>query len=146
VVFIGKTAYNPAGVNRMCSLRVEEKGRLKIGDHVGFSGVSIVATESIEIGEYCMVGANVSIWDTDFHPLEWVLRRQNSCANTRHKGIHIGNDVFLGAGSIILKGVTIGDRAIIGAGSVVRGDIPADEVWAGNPAIFIRKLGDETTR
>lgn len=49
----------------------------------------------------------------------------------------IGNDVFIGAHSTILKGVTIGDKAIIGAGSVVAKSVPAGEIWAGNPARFI---------
>ena len=60
--------------------------------------------------------------------------------NLRKHGAWIGEDVFIGAHSIILKGVTIGARSIVGAGSVVTKDIPADEVWAGNPAKCIRKL------
>ena len=48
--------------------------------------------------------------------------------------------MFIGGGSIILKGVTIGERAVVGAGTVVTKDIPAGEIWAGNPARFIRKL------
>ncbi|MEI3417887.1 MAG: DapH/DapD/GlmU-related protein [Blautia sp.] len=52
----------------------------------------------------------------------------------------IKNGVFIGANSIILKGVTIGEKAIIGAGSVVTRSIPDGEIWAGNPARFIRKI------
>ena len=55
--------------------------------------------------------------------------------------VTIGDDVFIGAHSTILKGVTIGDRAIIGACSVVTKNVPDDEIWAGNPARFIRKMG-----
>ena len=54
--------------------------------------------------------------------------------------IIVGDDVFVGANSIILKGVIIGARVIIGAGSVVTKNIPSDEIWAGNPAKFIRKV------
>ncbi len=54
--------------------------------------------------------------------------------------ITVGNVVWIGAKSSILPGVTIGDNAIIGAGSVVTKDVPADEIWAGNPARFIRKV------
>ena len=50
--------------------------------------------------------------------------------------------MFIGANSIILKGVTIGERSIIGAGSVVTKNIPDDEIWAGNPAKFIRKINN----
>ena len=53
--------------------------------------------------------------------------------------VYIGNNVFVGAHTIITNPVRIGDGAIIGAGSIVTKDIPANEVWAGNPARFIRK-------
>lgn len=52
----------------------------------------------------------------------------------------IGDNVFIGAKCIILKGVTIGENSIVGAGSVVTKSIPANEIWAGNPAKFIRKI------
>lgn len=51
--------------------------------------------------------------------------------------------MFIGAGTTILKGTTIGSRSIIGAGSIVSGTIPADEIWAGNPARRIRGINNE---
>lgn len=54
--------------------------------------------------------------------------------------VQIGNNVFIGTRSIICKGITIGDRSIIAAGSVGVKDIPADEVWGGNPAKFIKHI------
>lgn len=54
--------------------------------------------------------------------------------------IKIGNNVWLGTGSIILAGVTIGENSIIGAGAVVTRDVPANEIWAGVPATFLKKL------
>ena len=53
--------------------------------------------------------------------------------------INIGRGVYIGCNTIICKPVTIGDNALIGAGSIVTKDIPANEVWAGNPARFIKK-------
>ena len=53
--------------------------------------------------------------------------------------IHIKKRAYLGARTIICKPVTIGEDAIVGAGSIVTKDIPANEVWAGNPARFIKK-------
>lgn len=56
--------------------------------------------------------------------------------------ISIGNDVWIGAGAMILPGVTIGDRCVIGAGSIVRESIPSDSVAAGTPAKVVKKLGE----
>jgi maltose O-acetyltransferase len=58
-----------------------------------------------------------------------------------HSGgeIVVGNEVWIGAGVIVLPGVTIGDRSVIGAGSVVNRDIPADSVAVGVPAQVIKK-------
>lgn len=53
--------------------------------------------------------------------------------------VHIKRGAFIGLGTIITKPVTIGEGAIVGAGSIVTKNIPDDEVWAGNPARFIRK-------
>lgn len=53
--------------------------------------------------------------------------------------VHIGKNVFIGINTIIANAVNIGDGAVIGAGSIVTKDIPAGEVWAGNPARFIKK-------
>ena len=58
---------------------------------------------------------------------------------TISKKVSIGNHVFIGAHSTILKGVTIGKNSIIGACSLVAKNIPANEIWAGNPAKFIKK-------
>ena len=54
--------------------------------------------------------------------------------------MRIGDDVWIGGGSLILKGVSIGDRAIIAARSVVTKDVPADTVVAGNPARIVKQL------
>ena len=59
-------------------------------------------------------------------------------SNDRGK-VQIIKGAYLGMNTLVVKPVTIGERAIIGAGSVVTKDIPANEVWAGNPAKFIRK-------
>lgn len=124
---------NFVGLYKPCTIEISKNATLKIGDFSGFSGVSIFCSKSITIGEYLFCGGNVSIWDTDFHPLNFEKRR-NGSYGTKTAAIFIGNDVFIGANSIILKGVTIGDRAIIGAGSVVTKDIPSGEIWGGNPA------------
>lgn len=138
------TKYNMVGLFKKCSFFIDKGAILKIGDNCGFSGVSIYCTSEIRIGNNITCGGNVSIWDTDFHPLEYNARRINDPKHIKRAPISIGNDVFIGGNSIILKGTTIGDRAIIGAGSVVIKNVPRDEVWAGNPARFIRNIENET--
>ena len=71
------------------------------------------------------------------HPLGASLRAQGL---EYAEPITIGDDVWLGAGAVVLPGVTIGDRAVVGAGSVVTRDVPADAVVAGNPARPMRAL------
>ena len=61
---------------------------------------------------------------------------------TKIANVKIGNNVFIGAGAIVLMGVTVGDNVIIGAGSIVIKDIPANSVAAGNPAKVICSLDD----
>jgi acetyltransferase-like isoleucine patch superfamily enzyme len=139
LIFYSNGKHNKMGIYKPCSIYVSPNACLKIGDNTGFSGISIYCANFISIGKYCNFGGNTSIWDTDFHPLNYLERRENS-DDIITKPIIIGDDVFVGANTIILKGVTIGDRVIIGAGSVVTKDIPADQIWAGNPAKFIRNL------
>ena len=128
------------GINKQTSIYVQDNAKMKIGDNSGFSGTSIFCACNISIGRYCNIGGNTFIWDTDFHPLDYIKRRNNDESSIISKPIFIGDDVFIGANCIVLKGVNIGNRSIIGAGSVVTGIIPPDEVWAGNPAKFIKKL------
>lgn len=131
---------NPIGRFHRCSIIVGNEGNLIIGQNVGMSSASIVCHKQIEIGDNVKIGGNVVIYDTDFHSLnhrdrvDLITDRQG----TKKNKVKIGNNVFIGAHSTILKGVTIGDNAIIGACSVVTKSIPSNEIWAGNPARFIK--------
>jgi len=142
VVFNNNTLANGIGIYKQCSLIVRENGILIIGNQTGFSGVSIYCVNKITIGDYVKCGGNVSIWDTDFHPLNYLERRNDLNEKAINAKIIIGDDVFIGANSIILKGARIGSRSIIGAGSVVSKNIPEDEIWGGNPIKFIRKANE----
>lgn len=121
---------------------VESGATVTIGDNVGMSSTRLWIADSLTIGNHVKVGAGVLIIDTDTHPIDYRLRRVTN-DGTRHAPISIGDDVWIGAQSIILKGVTIGPRSIIGAGSVVTRDIPADCIAAGNPARVIRQIGQQ---
>ncbi|MFP4845198.1 acyltransferase [Winogradskyella sp. PE311] len=139
VKFNSSLTSNYVGLQKPCTICVSENGNLKIGDFSGFSGVSLFCSMQIKIGDYVNFGGNVFIWDTDFHPIDYELRREGF-DGVKSSPISIGNDVFIGANSTILKGVTIGEKSIVGAGSLVTKDIPANEMWAGNPARLIKKI------
>lgn len=136
--FNNETSFNMAGLYKPTSIKVLSSAELIIGDYSGFSGVSIYCAQKILIGKYVNCGANVCIYDTDFHPLEFMARRNHDEAKIKTLPVTIEDDVFIGANSIILKGAHIGARSVIAAGSIVTGDIPPDQVWGGNPARLIR--------
>ncbi len=140
VTFRSSTAYNFVGIDRPVSIYVSDQATLDIGDGCGFSGTAIYASTHISLGAHGNFGGNVSIWDTDFHPLDFMARRVHDVSQITSSPIHIGDDVFIGANSILLKGVTIGERSIVGAGAVVTRPVPADQIWAGNPARYIRDV------
>lgn len=131
---------NPIGRVQRCSLVVGPGASLVIGDHVGMSFVAINCQHNITIGNHVMIGGGTCIYDTDFHPLSVSERNANENGATQKAAVVIGNNVFIGANSTVLKGVQIGDGAVIGACSVVTKSIPSGEIWAGNPARFIKKM------
>jgi len=137
--------HNPIGRQQRCIFIVASGAKLSIGNHVGVSSVAIVCHKGIAIGDHVKIGGNVVIYDTDFHSLNRWKRSDPGLdrGNTKKATVSIGDYVFIGAHSTILKGVTIGENAIIGAGSVVTRDVPANEIWGGNPARFIKRLPDE---
>jgi acetyltransferase-like isoleucine patch superfamily enzyme len=114
--------------------------QITIGDETGLSGTTICAVKSVSIGKRCLIGADVLITDTDFHPINMEGRRYKGASAAASSPIVIEDDVFIGARSIILKGVRIGSGSVIGAGSVVTKDIPANSVAAGNPARWIKAI------
>lgn len=103
------------------------------------SNTAIVSDSQVLIDEFANIGAGSIIYDTDFHSLD-SSERLNGDKDVKTKPVYIGKRVFIGGHSIILKGVSIGNDAVIGAGSVVTHDVPKGEIWAGNPAKFIRKV------
>jgi len=132
--------FNVIGRQQKCIVWVE--GSLIIKDNVGMSGVAIICNHQIIIGNNVLLGGNTVIYDTDFHSLEPTLRssRKHDRLNARWGAVIIEDNVFIGAHSTILKGVHIGENSVVGAGSVVSKSIPSNEVWAGNPVKFIRKV------
>ena len=101
-------------------------------------GVTFVDDTHIYIGDYTMLGPNVTI-ATAGHPIDPELRQKGLQYNMP---VHIGKNCWLGAGVIVMPGVTIGDNTVIGAGSVVTKDIPAHVVAVGNPCRIMREIGE----
>lgn len=114
--------------------------KISIGAKVGISGGSICAAREVSIGDASLLGADVMVVDTDFHPLLPSARETPPPLSVGAEPVRIGKNVFLGARSIVLKGVEIGDNSVIGAGSVVTRSVPAGMVAAGNPCRVIGPL------
>jgi maltose O-acetyltransferase len=105
-------------------------------------GLMAIDTAAITIGDNVQIGPNVQLL-TPTHPLEPGLRREKWEAA---KPITIGDNVWLGGGTIVLPGVTIGENTVVGAGAVVTRDLPANVVAVGNPARVTRSLGETPCR
>lgn len=115
------------------------------GAHVHFGknvyanfNLTCVDDTHIYVGDCTMIGPNVTI-ATAGHPILPALREKGCQYNIP---VHIGKNVWIGAGAVILPGVTIGNNTVIGAGSVVTKDIPANVVAVGNPCRVLREISD----
>lgn len=109
------------------------------GDNVYFNVNCVVLDcAPVHIGSNSFIGPHVQIY-TASHPLDAELRKTHENA----LAVTIGNDCWIGGGSIILPGITIGNGCVIGAGSVVTKDIPENSLAVGNPAKVIRKLNQK---
>ena len=124
---------NLVGINRPCIINTQSKGAvIEIGAGTGMSGTVISARVGVKIGQNVKCGANTLIIDSDWHP--------EDPRSGLPKPIDIGDNVWLGAGVIVLKGVQIGVNTVIGANSVVTKSIPANVVAGGNPCKIIKSL------
>lgn len=115
------------------------------GRHVHFGkfvyanfNLTCVDDTHIYVGDYTMFGPNVIV-ATAGHPILPELREKLYQYNMP---VHIGRNCWIGAGAIILPGITIGDNVVVGAGSVVTKDIPSDVIAVGNPCKILRKVNE----
>lgn len=109
-----------------CHIRVRRKGDLKIGSNVTWNyGCMAVSHESIKLGDNVQFGPNVLIYDHD-HDF-----RINGGLNNKDfitSPVEIGENVWIGAGCVILRGTKIGDNCVVGAGCVLKGEYKANQV------------------
>jgi acetyltransferase-like isoleucine patch superfamily enzyme len=129
-------------------------GEIAIGEYCYVGEQShIWSAVRITVGDRVLISHNVNIFDSLTHPVSPVQRHQHyrqiitgghpSQIDLKEAPVRIGNDVWIGCLSIVLKGVTIGEGAIVGAGSVVSIDVPPFTIVAGNPARVVRELGPD---
>jgi len=133
---------NPLGVNhRVILSAIRSESEIIIGDDTGISGTTIAAAKSVKIGSNCLIGANVTITDYDFHSVKPEGRRYNTNAkDIGCSSVIIEDNVWLGMNAVVLKGVVIGQNSIVAAGSVVTKSIPSNCIAGGNPAMILKKL------
>lgn len=126
-------------------------GRITIGEYCYIGEQSYIwSAKNILIGNRVLISHNVNIFDNITHPISASARHDQfksiitighpKSLDLSEQPVIIGDDVWVGCLSIILKGVTIGEGAIIGAGSIVTKDVPPYTIVAGNPAKIIREI------
>jgi len=138
----------------MRAAHVIKKVIRRIGSIVGYLRIAYFRMAGVSIGKDCMIswgakldvsGGRIIIGDrcTITHGciiLSHDRAKKRIELNDKGQGtVRLGNDVFIGVNSVILRDVTIGDYSVIGAGSVVTKDVPPRSVVAGNPAKIIRE-------
>ena len=122
---------NFRGVNHRCIIEVDKNAQLSIGNNCGFTGVSIVCAKKIVIGDNLLCGTNVMIGDRNDH--------EDKYPQFTPQPIIIGDNVWIGMNTVVMKGVNIGNNVIIGANSIVTRDIPDNMIAVGNPCKTIKE-------
>lgn len=129
-------------------LRLRDGGKIRVrngavchmGNNVNIGSNSmIVCHESISIGDNVSMAANVQIFD---HDHDFRVEGGIKAKKFRTAPIVIGNNVWIGCNSIILRGTVIGDNAVIAAGSVVKGDVPANSICIQKRISEFRNIDD----
>lgn len=118
----------------------DRNGQISIGSNTRIHGTCIHAYSKISIGNNCLIAANTQIFDGSGHDLS--LENPENRINTTgtFREIVIGNNVWIGAGCVILPGSIIGDGAVISTESVVRGIIPSNVLAGGNPIKVLKTI------
>ncbi len=130
------------GDNTKIGAFVEVQKKAVIGKRCKVSSHTFIC-EGVNIGDNCFIGHGV-MFINDNYPR--AVNKDNELESEadwagRFVETHVGENVSIGTNATILGGVNIGAGAVIGAGSVVTKNVPAEEIWAGNPARLKRKVG-----
>lgn len=121
---------------RFCQMAKYQVAGVKIGKNTMISMGAKIDTHrgNVTIGDNCLITSGVFILSHDG------ASRMIDINDLGNGEVFIGNNVFIGVNSVILKNVTIGDNCVIGAGSVINKDIPPCSLVVGNPGRVIKKL------
>ena len=130
-----------------CKFVTGYEGKISVGENTMFNGGCVVAYEEVIIGKNCQFASSTMIADTNFHPVDarerelQVTGKPFLFSSVKNARIKIGNNVWVGWNCTILKGVQIGDNTIVAAGSVVTSGVyPENSILAGNPAKVVKTL------
>lgn len=122
------------------SPNIYKKPVLKIGSNTALNYRTVISAEQkVVIGDNCLIAEETKIFDNNSHGIDY---RHRKMTKDDISPVIIGDHVWIGMNSIILKGVHVGDGAVVAAGSVVTKDVPAMTVVGGNPAKIIKKINN----
>lgn len=134
---------SPGALDSVIHLEARKvNSRIEIGDNTRVNNGCTFISEGaggIHIGRNVLIGPDVMIFDSDFHPVDPDHRLGK--AGPAMGPVRIGDNAFIGGRAVILKGVTIGDGAVVAAGAVVTRDVGPREIAMGNPAEVVGRIG-----
>lgn len=129
-VRVGKSC----GIYDGCFFELGPQGQVHVGDFTTLVGVIVTTNASVRIGSYCFLAHEVVVADSAIAmpPIDGRARfsKEDTC-------VVLGDDVWVGAGAVLIAGARIGNGAIVGAGAVVDFEVPAFAIVAGNPAVIV---------
>ena len=125
-------------INESNNIALKKNGQFIIGKNTYITRATIACYEKIEIGENCILGEGMKIFDHNHQYTTEPFSVSKTEFNTAP--VKLGNNVWTGANCIILKGVTIGDNVILGAGCVIHKDIPANSIVINKQELVIKPL------
>jgi acetyltransferase-like isoleucine patch superfamily enzyme len=136
-VIDSKKYLNPLTISKRSSIKtLKENAKIKIGNNVGMSGVTICCMDEIRIGNNVGIGSNSIIVDTNFHPTDPSLPKEkwDDLSLIATSPVIIEDNVIIGMNVTILKGVKVGSNSVIGANCLVAKDVPPNSICLAAPA------------
>lgn len=112
-------------------------GEVDIGDYSALVGVIFATNGRVRIGNYCFLAHEVVVADEDAATPSRCDEGAGEPRKEPFDSVTLGDDVWVGAGAVLLKGARIGNGAIVGAGTVVGFEVPPLAIVAGNPARIV---------